>query len=62
MRQDHTRSAALEMIVGAQKFRGARLKTGPSIGVKASYGVTVSVTGFCVVPGVMFDVMLAVEV
>jgi hypothetical protein len=47
---------------GAQKFRGARLETGPSIEVKASYGVTVSVTGFCVVPGVMFDVMLAVEV
>jgi hypothetical protein len=62
MRPDHTRSAALEAIEGAQKFRGARLKTGPSIAVKASYGVTVSVTGFCVVPGVMFDVMLAVEV
>jgi hypothetical protein len=61
MRPDHTRSAALEAIDGAQKFRGARLETGPSIVVKASYGVTVSVTAFCVVPGVMSDVMLATE-
>ena len=46
MRPDHTRSASLEAIDGAQKFRGARLETGPSIAVKASYGVTVSVTAF----------------